>query len=200
MVGRGGASPGVGGAYLEGPGPRGGARVRWAGPGLERVEPALEGRVPSPAGAGRGRNGRGLSSMGGALSGGEETLSWRVGSSLGGEGRERDRRGLSGGGRDRGLGGPRQGRDRRGLPSRGGAWSAGTGTEATPRPAPPHPSDYHRCVKRMNRRGKSTQPCEYYFRVFHSLCPKSWVSRGPRGRRQPAGRDRTGRRWRVPRS
>ncbi|XP_026893214.1 cytochrome c oxidase subunit 6B2 isoform X1 [Prionailurus bengalensis] len=53
----------------------------------------------------------------------------------------------------------------------------GTGTEATPRPAPPHPSDYHRCVKRMNRRGKSTQPCEYYFRVFHSLCPKSWVQR-----------------------
>ncbi|XP_045297408.1 cytochrome c oxidase subunit 6B2 isoform X2 [Leopardus geoffroyi] len=37
--------------------------------------------------------------------------------------------------------------------------------------------DYHRCVKRMNRRGKSTQPCEYYFRVFHSLCPKSWVQR-----------------------
>uniref|UniRef100_S4R1N0 Cytochrome c oxidase subunit 6B1 n=1 Tax=Mus musculus TaxID=10090 RepID=S4R1N0_MOUSE len=40
--------------------------------------------------------------------------------------------------------------------------------------------DYHRCVKTMNRRGKSTQPCEYYFRVFHSLCPISWV-RGRRG-------------------
>ncbi|EDL31255.1 cytochrome c oxidase subunit 6B2 isoform 1 [Mus musculus] len=37
--------------------------------------------------------------------------------------------------------------------------------------------DYHRCVKTMNRRGKSTQPCEYYFRVFHSLCPISWVQR-----------------------
>uniref|UniRef100_A0A3Q2IBE6 Cytochrome c oxidase subunit 6B2 n=1 Tax=Equus caballus TaxID=9796 RepID=A0A3Q2IBE6_HORSE len=37
--------------------------------------------------------------------------------------------------------------------------------------------DYHRCVKNMNRRGKSTQPCEYYFRVFHSLCPMSWVQR-----------------------
>ncbi|XP_034493981.1 cytochrome c oxidase subunit 6B2 [Ailuropoda melanoleuca] len=37
--------------------------------------------------------------------------------------------------------------------------------------------NYHRCVKRMNRRGKGTQPCEYYFRVFHSLCPMSWVQR-----------------------
>ncbi|CAO2627255.1 Cytochrome c oxidase subunit 6B2 [Lemmus lemmus] len=35
--------------------------------------------------------------------------------------------------------------------------------------------DFHRCVKTMNRRGKSTEPCEYYFRVFHSLCPISWV-------------------------
>ncbi|XP_036690312.1 cytochrome c oxidase subunit 6B2 [Balaenoptera musculus] len=37
--------------------------------------------------------------------------------------------------------------------------------------------DYHPCVKRMNRRGKSTQPCEYYFRVFHAPCPMSWVQR-----------------------
>uniref|UniRef100_A0A671FPK8 Cytochrome c oxidase subunit 6B1 n=1 Tax=Rhinolophus ferrumequinum TaxID=59479 RepID=A0A671FPK8_RHIFE len=37
--------------------------------------------------------------------------------------------------------------------------------------------DYHGCMKKMNRRGKSTQPCEYYFRVFHSLCPISWVQR-----------------------
>ncbi|XP_040590081.1 cytochrome c oxidase subunit 6B2 isoform X1 [Mesocricetus auratus] len=35
--------------------------------------------------------------------------------------------------------------------------------------------DYHRCLKTMNRRGKDTQPCEYYFRVFHSLCPISWT-------------------------
>ncbi|XP_054553583.1 cytochrome c oxidase subunit 6B2 isoform X2 [Talpa occidentalis] len=34
--------------------------------------------------------------------------------------------------------------------------------------------DYHRCVKNMRRRGKSAQPCEYYFRVFRSLCPRSW--------------------------
>ncbi|XP_007468107.1 PREDICTED: LOW QUALITY PROTEIN: putative protein FAM71E2 [Lipotes vexillifer] len=38
-------------------------------------------------------------------------------------------------------------------------------------------ADYHPCVKRMRRRGKSTQPCEYYFRVFHALCPMSWVQR-----------------------
>uniref|UniRef100_A0A8C0DK77 Cytochrome c oxidase subunit 6B2 n=1 Tax=Balaenoptera musculus TaxID=9771 RepID=A0A8C0DK77_BALMU len=43
--------------------------------------------------------------------------------------------------------------------------------------------DYHPCVKRMNRRGKSTQPCEYYFRVFHAPCPMSWVS-GQRGSAQ----------------
>ncbi|XP_027286593.1 cytochrome c oxidase subunit 6B2 isoform X1 [Cricetulus griseus] len=35
--------------------------------------------------------------------------------------------------------------------------------------------DYHRCLKAMNRRGKNTQPCEYYYRVYHSLCPISWV-------------------------
>ncbi|CAH7406848.1 cytochrome c oxidase subunit 6B2 isoform X2 [Phodopus roborovskii] len=37
--------------------------------------------------------------------------------------------------------------------------------------------DYHRCIKAMNHRGKSTQPCEYYFRVYRSLCPISWVQR-----------------------
>ncbi|XP_050627823.1 cytochrome c oxidase subunit 6B2 [Macaca thibetana thibetana] len=35
--------------------------------------------------------------------------------------------------------------------------------------------DYHRCLKIRTRRGKSTQPCEYYYRVYHSLCPTSWV-------------------------
>ncbi|XP_077887538.1 cytochrome c oxidase subunit 6B2 isoform X4 [Ictidomys tridecemlineatus] len=37
--------------------------------------------------------------------------------------------------------------------------------------------DYHRCLKNMSRRGKSTEPCEYYFRVYRSLCPISWVQR-----------------------
>ncbi|XP_052618538.1 cytochrome c oxidase subunit 6B2 isoform X1 [Peromyscus californicus insignis] len=40
--------------------------------------------------------------------------------------------------------------------------------------------DYHRCVKNMSHRGKNTQPCEYYYRVFHSLCPISWVRAGLR--------------------
>lgn len=35
--------------------------------------------------------------------------------------------------------------------------------------APPHPADYHRCVESLNRRGKSAQSCEDYFRVFRSL-------------------------------
>ncbi|XP_011852348.1 PREDICTED: cytochrome c oxidase subunit 6B2 [Mandrillus leucophaeus] len=39
----------------------------------------------------------------------------------------------------------------------------------------PPPTDYHRCLKIRTRRGKSTQPCEYYYRVYHSLCPTSWV-------------------------
>uniref|UniRef100_A0A5F8AAS8 Cytochrome c oxidase subunit 6B1 n=1 Tax=Macaca mulatta TaxID=9544 RepID=A0A5F8AAS8_MACMU len=46
--------------------------------------------------------------------------------------------------------------------------------------------DYHRCLKIRTRRGKSTQPCEYYYRVYHSLCPTSWVSR-QRGRRARRG-------------
>ncbi|XP_006150415.1 cytochrome c oxidase subunit 6B2 [Tupaia chinensis] len=37
--------------------------------------------------------------------------------------------------------------------------------------------DYHRCRKRASRRGKSMQPCEYYFRVYRSLCPASGVRR-----------------------
>ncbi|KAM5209117.1 cytochrome c oxidase subunit 6B2 isoform 2-T2 [Hipposideros larvatus] len=44
--------------------------------------------------------------------------------------------------------------------------------------------DYHRCFKKMSLRGKSTQPCEYYFHVFHSLCPMSWV-RGQGGANPP---------------
>ncbi|KAM6223552.1 cytochrome c oxidase subunit 6B2 [Rhynchocyon petersi] len=37
--------------------------------------------------------------------------------------------------------------------------------------------DYHRCLKNTSRRGKSMKPCEYYYRVYHSLCPISWVQR-----------------------
>nr|XP_012320708.1 cytochrome c oxidase subunit 6B2 [Aotus nancymaae] len=35
--------------------------------------------------------------------------------------------------------------------------------------------EYQRCVKTMSRRGKNSEPCEYYFRVYNSLCPTSWV-------------------------
>ncbi|XP_055991796.1 cytochrome c oxidase subunit 6B2 [Sorex fumeus] len=37
--------------------------------------------------------------------------------------------------------------------------------------------DYYRCLKAMDRRGKSPEPCLYYQHVFRSLCPKSWVQR-----------------------
>ncbi|XP_046287064.1 cytochrome c oxidase subunit 6B2 [Marmota monax] len=37
--------------------------------------------------------------------------------------------------------------------------------------------EYHRCLKKTSRRGKSTEPCQYYFRVYRSLCPISWVQR-----------------------
>lgn len=61
--------------------------------------------------------------------------------------------------------------------------------------APLRCADYHRCIKNMNRRGKSTEPCEYYFHVYHSLCPISWVSgqrgAGWNGRRAGAGAEAT---------
>ncbi|XP_056652474.1 uncharacterized protein LOC100019961 [Monodelphis domestica] len=37
--------------------------------------------------------------------------------------------------------------------------------------------DFHRCTKIMKRRGKDSSPCDYYRKVYHSLCPLSWVQR-----------------------
>ncbi|XP_043853540.1 cytochrome c oxidase subunit 6B2 [Dromiciops gliroides] len=37
--------------------------------------------------------------------------------------------------------------------------------------------DFHRCTKNMKRRGKDASPCDYYRKVYHSLCPLSWVQR-----------------------
>ncbi|KAM9038599.1 cytochrome c oxidase subunit 6B2 [Sarcophilus harrisii] len=37
--------------------------------------------------------------------------------------------------------------------------------------------DFHRCTRNMKRRGKDVAPCDYYRKVFHSLCPLSWVQR-----------------------
>uniref|UniRef100_A0A5F8GRD9 Cytochrome c oxidase subunit 6B1 n=1 Tax=Monodelphis domestica TaxID=13616 RepID=A0A5F8GRD9_MONDO len=34
--------------------------------------------------------------------------------------------------------------------------------------------DFHRCTKIMKRRGKDSSPCDYYRKVYHSLCPLSW--------------------------
>ncbi|XP_016282894.2 uncharacterized protein LOC103099076 isoform X2 [Monodelphis domestica] len=37
--------------------------------------------------------------------------------------------------------------------------------------------DFHRSTKIMKRRGKDWSPCDYYRKVYHSLCPLSWVQR-----------------------
>uniref|UniRef100_A0A670J396 Cytochrome c oxidase subunit 6B1 n=1 Tax=Podarcis muralis TaxID=64176 RepID=A0A670J396_PODMU len=35
--------------------------------------------------------------------------------------------------------------------------------------------DYYRCVKTVKANGKDIKVCEWYHRVFKSLCPVSWV-------------------------
>ncbi|XP_053197255.1 cytochrome c oxidase subunit 6B1 [Scomber japonicus] len=37
--------------------------------------------------------------------------------------------------------------------------------------------DYHRCQKALDAKGVDTAPCEWYRRVFKSLCPMSWVQK-----------------------
>ncbi|KAI3365629.1 hypothetical protein L3Q82_010699 [Scortum barcoo] len=36
--------------------------------------------------------------------------------------------------------------------------------------------DYHRCQKALDAKGVDTAPCEWYKRVYKSLCPISWVN------------------------
>ncbi|KAG7226360.1 hypothetical protein INR49_013771 [Caranx melampygus] len=36
--------------------------------------------------------------------------------------------------------------------------------------------DYHRCQKALTAKGEDTLPCEWYRRVYKSICPMSWVS------------------------
>lgn len=36
--------------------------------------------------------------------------------------------------------------------------------------------DYYRCQKALDAKGLDTQPCEWYKRVYKSLCPISWVN------------------------
>ncbi|XP_038676968.1 cytochrome c oxidase subunit 6B1 isoform X1 [Scyliorhinus canicula] len=37
--------------------------------------------------------------------------------------------------------------------------------------------DFHRCNKTLTAKGADTVPCEWYRRVFTSLCPTSWISK-----------------------
>ena len=36
--------------------------------------------------------------------------------------------------------------------------------------------DFHRCVKVKEAKGESTEMCQYFKRVYKSLCPSIWVS------------------------
>uniref|UniRef100_A0A8C1ZQM8 Cytochrome c oxidase subunit VIb polypeptide 1 n=1 Tax=Cyprinus carpio TaxID=7962 RepID=A0A8C1ZQM8_CYPCA len=36
-------------------------------------------------------------------------------------------------------------------------------------------SDFHRCNKALSSKGQDASPCEWYQRVYQSLCPMSWV-------------------------
>ncbi|XP_068934780.1 cytochrome c oxidase subunit 6B1 [Petaurus breviceps papuanus] len=36
--------------------------------------------------------------------------------------------------------------------------------------------DFHRCEKAMNEKGGDVSVCQWYKRVYKSLCPLSWVS------------------------
>lgn len=37
-------------------------------------------------------------------------------------------------------------------------------------------ADYHRCTKILAEKGQDVKMCEWYHRVYKSLCPISWVS------------------------
>ncbi|XP_073426639.1 cytochrome c oxidase subunit 6B1 [Dendrobates tinctorius] len=37
--------------------------------------------------------------------------------------------------------------------------------------------DYHRCQKSLNAKGKDPYLCEWYHRVYKSMCPNSWVEK-----------------------
>uniref|UniRef100_A0A8C0F6P7 Cytochrome c oxidase subunit 6B1 n=1 Tax=Bubo bubo TaxID=30461 RepID=A0A8C0F6P7_BUBBB len=36
--------------------------------------------------------------------------------------------------------------------------------------------DFHRCEKAMAAKGADAAPCQWYYRVYKSLCPSEWVS------------------------
>ncbi|RVE59655.1 hypothetical protein OJAV_G00190790 [Oryzias javanicus] len=37
--------------------------------------------------------------------------------------------------------------------------------------------DFYRCQKALEAKGVDTAPCEWYKRVYKSLCPMSWVQK-----------------------
>lgn len=37
-------------------------------------------------------------------------------------------------------------------------------------------ADFHRCNKALSAKGQEVSPCEWYQKVYKSLCPMSWVS------------------------
>uniref|UniRef100_A0A3P8QXI7 Cytochrome c oxidase subunit 6B2 n=1 Tax=Astatotilapia calliptera TaxID=8154 RepID=A0A3P8QXI7_ASTCA len=38
-------------------------------------------------------------------------------------------------------------------------------------------ADFHRCNKALSAKGQEVSPCEWYQKVYKSLCPMSWVSK-----------------------
>ncbi|XP_077170319.1 cytochrome c oxidase subunit 6B2 [Paroedura picta] len=44
--------------------------------------------------------------------------------------------------------------------------------------------DYHRCTKAMEAKGKDAKVCNWYYRVYKSLCPISWVKRWDEQRKE----------------
>ncbi|XP_078414446.1 cytochrome c oxidase subunit 6B1 isoform X1 [Cetorhinus maximus] len=37
--------------------------------------------------------------------------------------------------------------------------------------------DFHRCTKVLTAKGADTTPCEWFRRVYKSLCPISWINK-----------------------
>ncbi|KAJ8245823.1 hypothetical protein GJAV_G00260680 [Gymnothorax javanicus] len=37
--------------------------------------------------------------------------------------------------------------------------------------------DYHRCQKALTNKGVDVAPCDWYKRVYKSLCPVSWITK-----------------------
>ncbi|XP_067878151.1 cytochrome c oxidase subunit 6B1-like [Heterodontus francisci] len=37
--------------------------------------------------------------------------------------------------------------------------------------------DYHRCQKALSASGKDVSLCEWYHKVYKSLCPMSWINK-----------------------